>query len=288
MTDFVPFCQSLGVLIDSLPPAGRWMRFPTKDKPHHKNASVKYLGDVGFVQDWQTMDEPSVWFPEGTTEAKRSEVVARGNREADRLAARAARKARAIIDACHPSTHPYLERKGFPDELVRVTDDGKLVVPMFNGSKLVGAQLIDADGNKKFIYGQRSGGAEFTFGFRGTHFLCEGFATGLSVHTALTHLKTKHAVHVAFSAGNMKKIAQRMKSGYVIADNDESGTGEKVAQEIGWPYWMSSVVGEDFNDTYRRLGIFGVAMQLRRLLTNNNLGRLSVEVMKEEKPTFGH
>jgi putative DNA primase/helicase len=42
----------------------------------------------------------------------------------------------------------------------------------------------------------------------------------------------------------------------VIADNDESGTGERVAKESGLKYWMSDKVGEDFNDFHQRNHLF--------------------------------
>ena len=62
--------------------------------------------------------------------------------------------------------------------------------------------------------------------------------------------------------------ASRLKpdSGIVVADNDASATGENVAKEIGWPYWMSDQVGEDFNDAHQRLGLLKVAMPLARMV----------------------
>jgi putative DNA primase/helicase len=62
----------------------------------------------------------------------------------------------------------------------------------------------------------------------------------------------------------MVKIAAGLPEGIVIADNDASGTGERVAKQIGWPYWMSDQVGEDANDTHRRLGLFKFSQSLTR------------------------
>jgi hypothetical protein len=59
----------------------------------------------------------------------------------------------------------------------------------------------------------------------------------------MRNLKAPYVLHVTFSAGNMKKVAQTLPHGLVIADNDASGTGERVAREIGWPYWMSDSGG---------------------------------------------
>ena len=80
-------------------------------------------------------------------------------------------------------------------------------------------------------------------------------------------MKKRYTIHVCCSAGNMKKVASTIEGkGLVVADNDESGTGEKTAKEIGWDYWMSDVVGEDFNDAHQRLGLFKVAYQLSRMV----------------------
>jgi putative DNA primase/helicase len=131
---------------------------------------------------------------------------------------------------------------------------------------LVGCQTITPEGEKKFLFGQRTSGAAFTFDNKGPHILCEGYATALSIRAALKAMKRRYTLHVCFSAGNMLKVAETLSQGYVVADNDESKTGENTAKKIGWPFWMSDVVGEDFNDTQRRLGIFKSAVSLCSLV----------------------
>jgi putative DNA primase/helicase len=42
----------------------------------------------------------------------------------------------------------------------------------------------------------------------------------------------------------------------IVADNDKSLTGERVAKATGLKYWMSDAVGEDFNDFQLRVGLF--------------------------------
>jgi len=64
----------------------------------------------------------------------------------------------------------------------------------------------------------------------------------------------------------MKKVAQGLPDGLIIADNDKSGTGERIAKEIGWPYWMSDVEGEDANDTHQRIGVLRFGLSLVRSL----------------------
>jgi phage/plasmid primase-like uncharacterized protein len=269
---FIEFCRSYGVILNRYPPVGRWVRVPTEDKPRSRNGAVKFMGDMGFCQNWATQTEPSVWRDEAVSKDAQRRVRAvagQAEREAQELAKKAAQKAAAILGECELAPHPYMASKGFPDELVNVWNresDNFMVVPMRRGNVVVGCQVIKADGDKKFLYGQRSGGAEFVFGQHGLHVLCEGYATAMSARAVLRNLKTPAVVHATFSAGNMKRVAEALPAGLVIADNDASGTGERVAREIGWPYWMSDVVGEDLNDAHQRLGVFPLAMQIKQVV----------------------
>lgn len=269
---FLDFCRAHGVIIDGLPTIGVWKRYKTTDKPGSRNGAVKYMGDHGFVQNHATMQEVSNWRAEGQSDMARQEVqrIAKAaSQDIARQQAKAAQEAARMLSEARHSTHAYLAAKGFPDERVNVlvTDDGPLMlVPMYIGDQVVGLQKITEPGQKKFLFGQRSGGAQFVFNARGPHVICEGYATALSARQALTHLKRKYTLHVAFSAGNMKKIAADLSGGIVLADNDASGTGERVAREIGWPYWMSDRVGEDFNDYHRRAGLFAATQGIGKTL----------------------
>jgi phage/plasmid primase-like uncharacterized protein len=268
---FVDFAKLHGVLIGRLIP-GKWVRVATEDKPKHRNGAYKFMGDVGFVQNWAIMTEAATWHADGDSKAMAQEIQRVANQasaEARVNAQKAAKRAEAILSECELAPHPYLERKGFPDELVNVwnrSTDNVMVIPMRFGGAIVGVQLVKPDGDKKFLFGQRSGGAEFVMGQRGAHFLCEGYATALSAQQALRQLKAPYVLHVTFSAGNMKKVAAGLPGGLVIADNDESGTGERVAREIGWPYWISEQVKEDANDYAQRAGVFALAMGIKRAM----------------------
>lgn len=270
---FEDFAKVHGVLVTRLTP-GKWVRVPTEDKPRSRNGAYKFMGDAGLVQNWATMTEPALWRAEGDSKAAQQRtrvIVKEAAQQAARAALEAAQLAGTILSECELAPHPYLERKGFADELVNVWNrdtDNVMVVPMRFGSSLVGVQMVKPDGDKKFLYGQRSGGAEFVMGTKGTHVLCEGYATALSTQQALRNLKAPYMLHVTFSAGNMKKVAAALPGGIVVADNDQSGTGERVAREIGWPYWMSDTVGEDFNDAHQRLGLFPLVMQLRQIMSD--------------------
>jgi len=269
---FEDFCRLHGVILTRAPVPGRWMRVPTEDKPKHRNGAVKFMSTWGLAQNWATMTEPAVWRAEGepTLVAERArELAGRARAESDLNARMAAERAEAMLSECELASHPYLAAKGFANELANVWKreaDNVLVIPMRNAGGIVGAQLISPDGDKKFLFGQRSGGAEFVIGQRGMHFLCEGYATALSARQALHNLKLPYVLHVAFSAWNMKKVAARLSQGFLIADNDASGAGERVAREIGWPYWMSDSVGEDANDFAQRCGVFALAMGIKRVM----------------------
>lgn len=266
--EFISFCRAHGILIDYIPPIGVWRRYPTDDHPRSKNGAVKFMGDHAFVQNHAIDTEVSIWKSDSPVNRVQ---IARDIREAENkkleMQRKACRTAAEILRECRFGKHDYLKAKGFPDEEGNIyVKDGEhfLVVPMRVGQNLVGCQMIDRNGGKKFLFGQRSSGAEFCFDNKGIHILCEGYATALSLRLALKSLKRRYKLHVCFSAGNMKKIAESLKpeSGLVIADNDESGTGERVAREIGWKYWISEKPGEDANDFHQRLGLFRFSQSL--------------------------
>lgn len=263
--NFQQFATAHGLIIDHID-EGRWCRVRTTDKPRSRNGSYKFLGSVGWVQNWATMVEPAMWRDESTDNRVIQQSIKRATVDSNKEAQEAADKAEWILSQCELKTHEYLINKGFVDEMVHVWAQGDrelMVVPMRIGHEIAGCQLIDQEGNKKFLSGQRSGGASFTFFAHGPHYLCEGYATALSVRHALKNLKAPYTLHVCFSAANMARIAAGLPGGLVVADNDKSGVGERTAKQIGWPYWMSDQVGEDADDYRRRKGLFALANGLR-------------------------
>lgn len=275
--DFLSFCAAHGIIINHAPPIGIWKRYPTTDHPKSRNGAVKFMGDHAFVQNHATDTEVSVWNTDAPVniDVARIALAAKDAEAFKRKAqAEAAAKAKAILEQTVLGKHDYLKAKGFPDDWGRVwVKDGEqiLVIPMWADGYMVGCQLIKHDGDKKFLYGQRTSGATFCIDNKGDNILCEGFATAMSIQKAMKSLKRPYTIHVCFSAGNMKRVAEG-KRGLVIADNDASGTGERVAKEIGWPYWMSEQVGEDANDFHMRVGLFKFTQSLTPLL---NLVRLN-------------
>jgi phage/plasmid primase-like uncharacterized protein len=270
---FIDFARACGILIDGYPPVGRWVRLPTVDHPKKRNGAVKWMIDHGFAQNHATQTEVSVWRDEESKPAKQEEIARLARRARDEIEAgqtRAAEKADWILSQCSLDVHPYLKAKGFPDEMAHVweTDDGArlLVIPMRVGERLVGCQLIDADGGKKFLSGQRTSDAAFVINNRGPAVLCEGYATALSCKAALSAMKARYTLFVCFSAHNLGRIAATLPAGLVVADNDGSGTGERIARETGWPYFMPPTVGHDFNDYHRATSLFKCSQALRSAL----------------------
>jgi putative DNA primase/helicase len=267
---FEDFARIHGLIIDNVIPH-RQMRTPTEDKPRSKNGSYKFLGDFGFVMNWATMEEPAVWFADKKTAS--IEVIKKSSvdhtKERERLAKKASDKAGWILHQCKQETHPYLASKGFPNELGNVwTKDNEriLVIPMRIDKRLVGCQLINDKGVKKFLYGQTTKGATLTMNAKGYPIFCEGYATALSIREAMIANNIKYVIHVCFSASNMKFVAGQFPYGLIVADNDNSHVGETTARKTGKPYWLSETIGEDFNDTHIRLGTFKASQSLKKKL----------------------
>jgi putative DNA primase/helicase len=272
--NFEDFARAHGLMIRGVV-AHKWIACPTTDHPHKMNGRYKFLGDVGWVQNWATMDKPSIW---KTTEnfqpsAQFKKEKMNHERERAELQEKAAAKAGWIMHQTEIKKHPYLAKKGFPDEVMAVWDseDGsKLVIPMRREGKIVGCQLISEEGDKKFLYGQATKGASFVMDAKGLPIFCEGFATGLSIQAVMRANKMRYCVYVCFSAGNMKTIASGFANGVVVADNDASNTGQRIAQEIGKPYWISPTVGQDFNDYFIEHGVFKASQSLKKALIEAN------------------
>jgi putative DNA primase/helicase len=234
----------------------RWVRVPTVDKPQSKNGAYIWDGQAGAVQNWAIHEKPIGFYNKNIYTLTEEQIQERRDRKAkaekqklDKQFA-AKRKAVYIMNNAEKKPHPYTAKKGFP-KLDQWVWNGFLVVPMRVNGSLVGCQLIDDDGNKKFLYGQVSKGAEAIIYNRGVHYLCEGFATGLSIKRALKG-KCKYTIHICFSAQNILELSKKYNNAIVVADNDDIGI--RTAKKTGLLYWASPCVGEDFNDYVLRVG----------------------------------
>lgn len=275
---FEDFARLHGVLIDRLQVDSKWHRVPTDDHPRKKNGAYRHAGAWGHVQNHSTMTEPALWEPDSDEVAKidHAAIAARARQAALQIhqgQATAAKRAGWILSQCELETHPYLTAKGFQEERGNVwvdekAGDRKLCIPMRIDGHVVGLQTIsDRDGfDKRFLFGQRTSDASFVIEAKGPKYYCEGYATALSARLALKALCQRYTVFVCFSAANLSRLAKNHGTGLVIADNDKSGTGQRVAIESGLPYWISDLEGEDFNDFWRRVGTFAASQSLRAVL----------------------
>ncbi len=272
--NFLDFAAAHGLVIDHLV-EGRWARVKTTDKTKKRNGAYKFLGDVGFVQNHATMQEVAVWRPDSKVERINRAEIRKMQRQSHEEELRRQESARAtaedMIARAQVTTHDYLTAKGFPTETGLVLD-GELLIPMreFTLYKQVNSlQRIKADGSKLFLFGGKAKGSVYFIGpfMARERWLCEGYATGLSIRAALGKLYREAQVVVCFSAGNLAHVGRLVKAlrpkAYVVADNDKSGAGEEAAIETGLPYWLSPTVGEDFNDYHVRVGVRAAAESLR-------------------------
>lgn len=179
--------------------------------------------------------------------------------------AKAATRALCTIKTCKPAlaSNIYLQAKQVQPfdtfELANTLylygdhkmDIGSLVVPVFNPQS-AGLQFIKPNGEKHILAGTRLKGGFYPLSGKDSNqvYIGEGFATCAAVAECVPNA----LVLCAFSAGNLINVALgvrkcRPKADIVIiADNDESGTGEreaiKAALAVNGAYIMPPAVQE--------------------------------------------
>jgi putative DNA primase/helicase len=259
---FLDFAQSCGLVLDYVV-EDKWVRVPTVDHPHKRNGSYKYIGNVGWVQNFATMETPVLWKTDSPVKTD-SWLSSRKKIDEDLVAnqSQAAAKAASILSNSETLPHSYLTAKGFPEGKGFVWR-GVLVVPMRIGNSLVGCQMIQPDGTKRFLKGQKTKGASLRIDAKGREIICEGYATALSIRRAMKHIGERYSITVAFSAGNMIELAKSFRSLLVVADNDAAGIN--AAKKIGGRYWIGEE-GQDFNDCEQSQGTAAAAESLARFL----------------------
>ncbi len=264
--NFERFAELHGLIISHLV-MDKWVRVPTTDHPNSRNGAYIFEGNKGAVQNWAIHEKPVSWYQDGEYKPDPNEKQKRLKAEADKKARqlKATKKAGWIMHQTKKTTHPYLARKGFPQEKGYVWE-GLLIIPMRLNGNLVGCQTIDEHGSKKFLSGQITKGASAVFDAKGRDIVCEGYATALSIRRVMKSIGQRYRIHVAFSAGNVVEIAKDMDC-LVIADHDPVGI--KMAEKTGKPYWVSDVEKEDFNDAEMRLGTEQLSLTLSKFLMDN-------------------
>ncbi|AMM23832.1 hypothetical protein AX767_05325 [Variovorax sp. PAMC 28711] len=167
--------------------------------------------------------------------------------------------------------HPYLSSKGVRAYGIRVEMNDTLLIPVRDAQgRMHSFQAIAFDGTKRFQPGGKVKGCYHAIGQpRGKLAICEGYATGATLHE-----NTGHAVAIAFNSGNLLAVAQALRAKYpgitlvLCADDDwktEGNPGLTAATEatrvvgglLAVPIFTGLPRGEedtDFNDLHRLAG----------------------------------
>ena len=149
--------------------------------------------------------------------------------ERQTVQAAAQAKAQRMWRMARPATHahPYLTKKRVNSYGLRQLREMLLVPARDHAGVLHTLQFILPDGSKRFLTGGRISGCYCSIGRVGdTMLLCEGFATGATLHQA-----TGHATAACFSAGNMLAVAKVLRGKFpqlrlvLCADNDAHTPG---------------------------------------------------------------
>lgn len=290
-------CRDVGIHPPKKTAFGKWLNTDTwAGKKGKGDGRVIVQEHFVTAWNWQTGEKSTVGLRDGLSAREQRAVaqsVARSKAKAEKDAARAAGMAEALIAAAILSTHPYLAAKGFRDEQamtvsaerVRKVVGGYIVpagaasavmIPARRAGKVTSAQLIWENGTKKFLFGGEMGGASHRIARGSDTWLCEGFATGLSLRTVLKSLRLSATILCCFSASNIVVVARSLRGRcFIAADNDpppkhkpeqfnELGAGEFYAAKTGKPFLMPRIVGDDINDMHMRDGVFAV----QRLVTS--------------------
>jgi putative DNA primase/helicase len=193
---------------------------------HSDGIAAGSFGDwrEGFTQTWCNKSDTAMTEAERQANCERINVM-QAQREADLIQ----RQQQAAADATKRLTaaklctqHPYLERKGIAPHGVKIEGENLLIPMRTTDSVVHSLQSITPDGTKMFMSGGRVKGCYFSIGKpAGSVIVCEGFATGASLHEA-----TGGVVAVSFNAGNLEAVATAIHQKYpalkiIIAADDD-------------------------------------------------------------------
>jgi putative DNA primase/helicase len=268
-------------------------RFSTNGRPrddsgwyclHSDGVAAGSFGDwrEGFTQTWCSKSDTTMTEAERQANRERVQAMQR-QREADLMIrqTQAAHDADKRVKAAKPCTqHDYLTRKGIKPNGVRIEGENLLIPMRSTDGTVHSLQTIAPDSTKMFMPGGRVKGCYFSIGkLAGSVIVCEGFATGASIHEA-----TGGAVAVAFNAGNLDAVAVALRSKHpaleiiLAADDDHRTAGNPgitkaraAAQAVGgylaMPEWFPHDRGDkdtDFNDLHQLAGLDAVKAGIDR------------------------
>lgn len=215
-------------------------------------------------------------------EAEQARIRAECKAKAERLWSEAAEAVSA--------SHPYLVAKGVKSYGLRQLRDALVVPVRADAGGLVGLQFIQPDGTKRFLAGTPKAGSYHRItGSMERVLICEGYATGASLHEA-----TGCAVAIAFDAGNLMAVATTLRDKLpdaelvLCADDDRHTEGNPgktkataAARAVGGllavPTFHADDNGTDFNDMHQRQGIDAVLAAVEAAAVPENLKKPEAE-----------
>lgn len=291
MREIIDYMASLDFHPNGFSPDGKMHRFPrkgSKDSAWYiawqnarlSNGEFYYVCCLG---DWRT-GERHVYKPEGITRAEsvaieeqirqKQEAI---RKETERVQLEVADKAERRFNAAKKEgVTPYMERKKVPNLYGCCIYRDWLQVPMRDIDGMIWSmQTIFPDGNKNYMKGGRKKGTFHVIGdeLNEMFYLCEGFATGASIHQA-----TGKPVIITFDAGNLVEVAtiigERYPNAEVIVCGDDDrmkdpNVGRLKAERaamlvngaVAFPKFEDDE-GTDFNDIHCRYGLDALKRQL--------------------------
>jgi len=217
---------------------GKLVRFATSDRKGDKAGWCKLFDDgtggvfgcwrSGISESWQDKSDRSseeqaaflVRVKQAREEASAIEQVIR--QECQERSAALWKKGRDVA-----AKHPYLAAKAIKPHGIKQLRDSLLVPVRENAGTMHGLQFILPDGTKRFKSGTAVTGCYHAIGqANGRILIAEGYATGATLHEI-----TGHVVACAFTAGNLKPVAEALRSKFpdtvliLCADDDHTTEG---------------------------------------------------------------
>lgn len=256
-----------------------------------KNSWYVAFGDnvpAGIFGNWQTGEQHSwcgnigrtLTLQESIENSKRLEELKKIREEKLKVKHEVTKDAVNIIwgqATAANKNNAYLERKKIKAHNLKETTDGRLIAPIYNiYGEITSLQYISNDGKKKFQTGGEIKGGFNLLGTPGDKiFVAEGFATAATIYEV-----TGTPTIMAYSAGNIPEVVKLIRSRYgrisitIVADNDESKTGETYANKAAKLYGASVIIPPaigDANDYYVNGGdLEGLLAPKEKWLTSLN------------------
>jgi len=292
-SDLISEMQSHGLLVDFLDITGEIVRVPVKaiaskaDSGGQKSGYyvVNVVGEhyfctfgnwkTGFEGKWSSIDTNSLSPVDRQALHKQMEEASEKSKIERKLRQdEVAVEVQERLNICHDAVeHEYLTNKKVKSYGLKHLN-GNLIVPVYSTTGEVRSlQTIDKKGNKRFKSASEIKGNVFLIGITFAELnkcekliLVEGYSTAASVYEA-----TQIPVACVFSANFLLDAASNLRkltgARFILAlDNDESGVGERKAQECASATTNCAVrlpsERGDYNDLYLKHGLDKVRAEL--------------------------